>query len=190
MEVTLDPRACTKLLSRSDVNASTLVVILMTLLGEEMWDMDPIELYTALESEFNTTLTLESENRINAMLTVANGPAFFNDPEVFRAVCLALVTGHPEDPADEALSPGLAALSVGDMRSAMYEVKLLLGEDDPGYGPEVRARFFDAVGDESAEDGLSNVVEDSTDVVEQVRDDILRELTEIGFRNINMPPVT
>lgn|SRR5574343_463919 len=185
----LDTTGCAKLLQRSDVTGSVLYAILMRVVGDDLLQLDPIEMFVALEDAFAVRVNEDCENRINAMVTMASGPAFFNDPGVFKAVCLALSSGDVEDPADEALAPELSALSAGDMKSAMYEASLLYGDDTPPYGPLVTALFARAAAAEAADDGFQDAAADIAEVAEHTRQTIAVQLREAGFGDTQLPPI-
>jgi hypothetical protein len=47
---------------------TVILVILLTAYGEEIFELDPLELYARIKDDFRCTLTEEGENRLNAIM--------------------------------------------------------------------------------------------------------------------------
>jgi len=63
--------------------------------GDEMYAMDPLELFQNLEEEYRVEMSGDVQQKLQAILLAVSSDAFFHDPEAFRAVCNTLVEGDP-----------------------------------------------------------------------------------------------
>lgn len=119
----LDFTETRKLLEGDDTFAFTLMTILLSQYGDETFTEEPIVLFRNLEEDFNCKLSDENENRINAAITTVTTDLAYHNPNVFKAVALALTEGDIggiPDGDDEELE-GSAALW------AITEISLLKG---------------------------------------------------------------
>lgn len=182
----LDHRACRLRLESRDTHATTLAVIGLAVMGEEFYSADSVEIFAELEETFVCHLPEEAENRISAWLTAVTTPAFFRRPDVFEAICTTFAQGFPDDPADDALSPGLRSLTTADLACAMYEVELAYDEQ-PEYGAAVRRTFFDHAQRESSEAGFEAFADEVQAEVAELKTELHTELEAIGLRDFALP---
>lgn len=63
--------------------------------GDEMYAMDPLELFQNLEEEYRVQMSEDVQQKLQAVLLAVSSDAFFQDPEAFRAICNTLVEGDP-----------------------------------------------------------------------------------------------
>jgi hypothetical protein len=61
---------------------------------------EPVEIWQDLEETYGVQIPLENENRVNALWLGLTGDGFYEEPEIFRAVCAALYDGDIGDPMD------------------------------------------------------------------------------------------
>lgn len=180
---TLNPKAVSAALLDAATYATVLHVILLSQYGEDIYEVDPIELYARLKDDFGVQLPEANEQRIQAILLATSTDAFYDDVRAFVATCNTLLAGDPgfED-MDE--------LSVAEIFWGLYEVELNHGEEEPC--PEIQALIAKEVDEEA---------EDSTGVEELRPNYVLRELAEhrtnlrkqlvaIGIRDFDLPSVS
>ena len=84
---------------------------------------EPIEIWQDLEEIYGVRIPLENENRINALWLGLSGDGFFEEPEIFTAVCASLYDGDIGDPMDEIGDE----LGVEEILWGVYEVSLWRG---------------------------------------------------------------
>lgn len=90
--------AASKLLADTETFSFTLMTILLAAYGEEVFEEDETAvLFTNLEEDFRCTLSEETENKINAALTVMTTDLFYTNPNVFTATALAFTDGDIGD---------------------------------------------------------------------------------------------
>ena len=92
----LDPKAVANVLMDSGTFGTVLHALALICYGEEIYHLDPIELYHRLEEDWRTKLTEEGESKLQAMLMAVSTNLFYEDPEAFRGICEALATGDPD----------------------------------------------------------------------------------------------
>lgn len=92
-----------ELLLNSDTHASTLLLIALDVMGDDLFGAEseeaaePTDIWVALNKVYGVWVTEEGENKLNALMTAMESERFYLDPEVFSAVCLGLSTGDIGD---------------------------------------------------------------------------------------------
>lgn len=84
---------------------------------------EPIEVWEDLEERYGVRIPLENENKINALWLGLSGDGFFDEPEIFSAVCEALYDGDIGDPMDSMTDE----LGVEEVLWGVYEISLWRG---------------------------------------------------------------
>lgn len=180
---TLDPKGVAAAILDDATFATTLHVICLVQYGEDIYTVDPLELYARLNEDFGAVLSEENENKLQAILLATSTEGFYDDVRAFQAVCNTLLNG---DPGVESLEE----LTVTEIFWAMWEVELNHGEEE--VSPEIAnliAREIDEEGD------------DSSDVMGLRPNYVLRELAEhrkslrkqlisIGVKDPELPPIS
>lgn len=180
---TLNPREVTAALNDAATYATVLHVIMLAQYGEDIYEVDPLELYARLKDDFGANLPEANEQRIQAILLATSTDAFYDDIRVFTATCNTLLAG---DPGFESMDE----LSVAEIFWGLYEVELNHGEEEPC--PEIQQMIAREVDEEA---------EDSTGIEELRPNYVLRELAEhrtnlrkqllkIGIKDFDLPPVS
>lgn len=155
MALKLEPSKVAELLANPNTYATTFHVILLATLGEQFYSMDPVEIFSELESRFNCRIAEEGENRINALLTLMSSDVALQDPEAFQAVAQSLAGGEIGDAMDGLLD----TLESLEVLWALYELTLNQEQEDEA-SPAV-LRFIDEVlASENDEDGMEGVQQD------------------------------
>lgn len=117
--------------------------------GEER--LDPIELWNMVERDYRTTIPLEAENRLNAIMLALTSDLFFEDPIVFTAVCGALSQGELPDMVNGFMDDLVEHLTLAECLWGLYEVALVRDDDLP-LGPRIEALIERIARDEVEED--------------------------------------
>lgn len=187
--IKLDPKTVYRLLSDSACLATVLHVICLAKYGEEIYQLDPLELYLRLEEDFGVRLPEECENRLNAILLATSTDIFYQNAEAFRGISNTLTDGDPG--LDYLESPTLA-----EMTWALYEVDVNHGEMAISKECE---RLIAAAMDNEADDDDPSTVEDPESVGDLyaslkafMRDQhgrLCRQLAELGIPNRDVPPL-
>lgn len=179
----LNPREVTAALNDAATYATTLHVILLSKYGEDIYEVDPLELYARLQEDFGANLPEANEQRIQAILLATSTDAFYDDIRVFTATCNTLLAGDPGfDDMDD--------LSVAEIFWGLYEIELNHGESE--ICTEIQRMIAREVNEEA---------EDSSGVEELRPNYVLREMAEhrknlrtqlfkIGIRDFELPPIS
>jgi hypothetical protein len=144
------------LLENEDTLASVLMTILLDAYGEELYDKDPVELWTDIRADFGVVLPERLENRINAARMAITTDLFYEDALACRSISLALYSGELGDMVTGVLEP----VEYYEILWAIYEVGLMRGDEEQ-FSPEV-AEWIDKVQSDTAED--NEALEDATAV--------------------------
>jgi hypothetical protein len=174
----LDKEATKELLESEEVYATTVRAILNAAYGEQIYDVDVIEIYMDLESDFDIKLDVETENKINALLFAVTFPSeFFTEEEAFVGVGNSLLGG---DVGDE-ISVMLDDLTVAEMLWALYEVEINLPDGmSIEYSPEVDSVINSVLDSESMESEQEAKIE-YQNFLEDHKTRLTVQLTKLGF---------
>ena len=173
-----DTERCRQLLGDPDTRGLTIYSILLDRYGptalhgdedEEAWD--PIVLYNQIETDFRITFPVENENRLQAVLTALETDAFYTDPMVFSAICMALGEGDLGD----IVNGTLEEISLPEALWGLIEVGLLR-DDEQTMDPPVAAVMTSLIQEEREDPADSSVVSAVLDTA----DDLRRELESLG----------
>jgi hypothetical protein len=93
--------------------------------SEGIEPMDPAELWAGLHEIFDTWITEEGENKLNALLLALQGDIFYRDVEVFHSVAQALLDGDLGD----LINGKFDDLSAVEIMWAVLEVELARDDD-------------------------------------------------------------
>ena len=168
----LDRKIVGNLLRDTETHMTTLFVILHAAYGDEIYDLDPLEIFARLEEDFNAELPLQAENRINAGLLCIPSPIFYRDPAVFMAVCNTLIRG--DDPGTMLLEE----LTPEEVIWAAYEVALVR-EEEEDFQPSVQ-KILDKVIASTAY--VENGAEETMSVIGEEISDLKKQLLILGVR--------
>lgn len=183
-----DTRTAGDLLADPETPATVLHAIALAAYKDELYgdadkgveQMDPVELWVRLEEDFRTTIPEENENKLNALMFAISTDAFYEDPTVFTAVCMALYEGDLGDMVEGTLED----LTVPEMLWGIYEVELNR-DDQPDFMPGVRAVMDSTIAEEAEENEQLEEVE-VVPYYERFVDDMRLDLLE-GLRKLGVP---
>jgi len=164
-----------KLLRDDSTFGSVLLTILLAAYGGDVFNKDVVELYADIRDDFNAELTEDCENRLNAILIAISTDDFFEDPEVFRAVCTSLYDGDLGD----LVSGQLEDLTLPEILWAVYEVGLLR-DDDPEMSPGVLRVLEHELAEEVAEMKEEDTEEYYDEFVREAKEDLKQQMLALG----------
>ncbi len=174
----LDPDRSRDLLGDTESRALTIYTILLDWFGPEVlhgdedseaWD--PIFLYNNIEEQFRVSFPVENENKLQAILLALETDAFYEDPSIFTAICLALSSGDLGDMVNGVLED----LSLPEALWGMIEVGLLR-DDEQEMAPAVDALMARLIRDET----LASEEEEIMSAVLDTGMDLRAELEYLG----------
>jgi hypothetical protein len=102
-EFPLDREMCGRLLAEPDTSSTALHLILLTEFGDDLYGdedspaMDPVLIWRLVRERFSVTVPEENENKINAMMLGVSTDVFYEDPQAFIAISMALYSGDLGD---------------------------------------------------------------------------------------------
>lgn len=94
---------------------------------------EPIEVWQDLEETYGVRIPVENENRINGIWLGLSGDGFYEEPEIFTAVCSSLYDGDIGDPMDQIGDE----LGIEEVLWGVYELSLWRGTVEP-FNPRIR----------------------------------------------------
>lgn len=179
----LDKTACAAAILDDDTFATVLHIICLSEYGEDIYEVDPLEVYARLQDSFGAQLSQTNEQKLQAILLATSTEAFYDDERAFAAVCNTLLNGDPD-------FDGIGDLTVAEIFWALYEVELNHGEEE--VSPAIRnmiAREVEEEADDSTghEDLRPNYV--LRELAEHVNS-LRKQLRLIGIRDFDLPPVS
>lgn len=148
--IKIDKAEAAKLLESDETFAFTLMVILLATYDQEVFDENPVVLFSRIESDFRIKLPEEAENRINAVLTAMTTDLFYTQYSVFKSIALALCEGDIGDGEDD-------DLNAAEILWAITEVGLLNGDTFA----ETQEKLSDSVAQ-----GCNNIIDDEAEDVD------------------------
>ena len=170
----IDRKTAAELLRDPNTLGTTLLVILLATYGEQIFEMDPVELWVNVQDDFHATVSEEGENRVNALMLALSTESFYEDPEVFRAVCTSLYDGDLGD----LVGGSLEDLTLCEVLWAMHEVGNLR-DDEPEFSPAV-ARLIGELIAEEAEDSSESPVPGYEQFLDEAKRDLIGQLLKLG----------
>lgn len=180
---TLDKKAVAAALLDAGTFATVLHIICLKTYGEDIYEVDPLELYIRLEEDFGVRLCEENENKLQAIILSTATDAFYDDDRVFRAVANTLIEG---DPGFEELED----LTVSEIYWAVYEVEL--NHDEAELSMEIQRLIAKEV-DEEADDtpGISELRPNYVlREMAEFRRRLYNQLVKIGIKGVALPPIS
>ena len=177
----LDPKVVYRLISDDGTFATVLHIICMVAYGEEIYQVDPLELLIRLEEDFGVRVTDDNENKLKAILIGTSTDIFYEEPEGFRSICETLTNG---DPGIEVMD----TLTISEVAWALYEIELSHGPGE--FRPEVLRIIEQVISSEAIDP------EDGTDVdpyeyiwayIKEVHQTLTGQLIELGIPPSDIP---
>jgi len=178
-----DKKEAGNLLTENSTFGTVAHIIAYKAFGDEMYAMDPLELYANLEDEYRVNVAEDVQQKLQAILLATSTDAFFHDPEAFRAICNTLVEGDP----------GFLTfddLTIPEILWSSYEVSL----NHPGtdFSPQVQK----VIDRELREEGPDiDSLEEAEDIpyfdraVTNLREEMVEQLERIGMDAGKLPPI-
>lgn len=164
----LDKREAGKLLASDKTLAFTLMTILLSKYGQDVFDLKTPVLFNMLEEDFNIKLPEEAENRINAALTAMQTDLFYTQYPAFKSITMALNSGDIGGFADEDGSDDKDEISTAEILWAISEVGLLNGlnfkESSDNISDDIIEKCNEIIDDESED---LDEVDDDVDTISE-----------------------
>ena len=177
MDASLNKKEVFLALTDPDTFATVLHAILIKTYGDEINDIDPVEIFLRLGEDYGAEPCEEVENKIQAILLATTTDVFYNDPDAFTAVCETLANG---DPGMEQLEQ----LTLAEVIWGVYEVEL----NHPGaeMSKQVHKLVQQTVEAEAEEAGDYQYI---FNYLHEQRDALKHQLEKVGFKDVQLPPV-
>jgi len=124
---------CAELIRDSGTYAFPLMVILAAAY-DDLFEIDPVELYIRIEEDFQARLTEEGENRVQAAILALETDMFYDDALTTRSISMALYEGDLGDLPNGMLED----VYLPEIIWAAYEIGLMR-EDEEDFSIETQA---------------------------------------------------
>lgn len=174
----LDRSALADLLRSEDTYATTLATLALMLDGEDIYEMDAIEVFESIKDFSGVELSETNQNKLHAWLVAATTPGFYRDLPVFHAVTRAFSGDDPDDPVDGMISHDLDSVGLLEFWWARYEMRLVFGEE-PTFSPEILEHLAGEAGRHAHESG-AHIADVVTEFVNQHRAKLQEQLAVLG----------
>jgi len=180
---TIDRKEAFKALSDDATFGTTAHVIALATFGDEIYQMDPLELFMNLEDYYKMEMSNEVAEKLQAILLATTTDAFYEDPVAFRAICNTLIEGDPG-------FDGFDKLTVPEILWSIYEVEL----NHPGMD---FARSIKLMIEKELEEEVEDLdeLDEAIQVpyyqraIRELKDDLDNQLVSVGFENHGLPSV-
>lgn len=167
-------------LSDDGTFATCLHIILLASYGEEIYQVDPLELLLRLQEDFNVQVTDSNENKLKAILLATETDIFYEDPEAFRSISETLTNG---DPGIDLLD----RLTVPEVFLGIYEVELNHGPHE--FSPPVMSIIDNVIAVEADESDTDDPSEYVWNYLRQQRQRLVDQLQDLGISTIDVPQI-
>jgi hypothetical protein len=179
----VDPKGAFKALYDEATFGTTAQVIALHTFGDEIYNMDPLELIAALEDEYRVEMSEKVAEKLQAILLSTTTDAFFEDPVAFRAIANTLLEGDPG-------FDGFDDVTIPELLWAIYEVEL----NHPGtdFSPSVDRMIQEEIENDGEEiDTLDEAMHSKYHqrAVREFREDLAAQLRPFGVASTDLPPV-
>lgn len=196
----LDKRIAGDLFADPETSATVLHTLILTAYGDELYGdptagiepMDPVELFNNIDEDFNTYLHENNENKINAIMTAVSTDIFYEDPQAFIAICMALYDGDMGD----LVSGMVEQITVPEILWGIYEVELNRDDQQP-FAPMIVKLIDQTIAEEAEEvlPGTENAIPYFEHIISFKRNDMFEEMRAIGIpekviRRLSMEDIT
>jgi ribosome recycling factor len=181
--VNLDKKEIFKALSDDATYATTAHVIALGTFGDDIYDMDPLELFSALEDEYKSELSEEVAEKMQAILLATVTDAFYEDPMAFRAIANTLLEGDPG-------FDGFDNVTVPEILWAIYEVEL--NHESRNFSPKVANMIEHELENEGEDIDTLDEAMNSTyhqRSVREFRRELEEQLAAVGVEDYRLPDI-
>jgi hypothetical protein len=173
-----------RLLTDDGTFATVLHIVALEAYGEDIYDVDAMEVVMRLEEDYNAKLTQENEDKLKAILVATATEAFFEDPEAFRGICETLSNG---DPGVELMD----SLTGPEILWGLYEVELNHGPGE--VTPTVQGTIDAVLASEGLDPEDENFAQDTHAhywaFMQETHARLTEQLKRLGLHSQDIPPV-
>jgi len=172
-----------ELLRDPDTFGTVILSLLLQTYGEEIFDLDVLEIYARVQDDFSAVISEEGENRLNALMFALSSNAFYEDVDVFRAVATSLYDGDLGD----LVGGGLEDLTIPEILWSIYEVGLLR-EDEPGFSNAIDRLINREIQEEAEDQDMESehVLPYYERFLESSKEDLLEQMSRIGVSKADL----
>jgi hypothetical protein len=179
----LDPKQAFKALADDATFATTAHVIALNTFGDEIYNMDPLEVIMALEDEYKVEVSEDVAEKLQAILLATTTSAFFEDPVAFRAIANTLIEGEPG-------FDGFDDVTIPEILWSVYEVEL--NHEGSEFSPAVTRIIQEEIENDGEDiDSMEEAMSSSYHqrAVRELRFDLAKQLAPFGVTSTDLPPV-
>jgi predicted transcriptional regulator YdeE len=173
-----DRKVAGRLLSDPETYGSVLLTLALSVVGDELFETDPLEIYARLEETFNQRIPEQGENRLNAIMLAVSTDAFYESLEGFVSVAATLSDGDLGD----LISGAFDEITIPECLWAIFEVELMRDSNTPEFAQSIiqyLAQEFEEDGSELPNiDGLR---EDYLEFMEESKTELLQQFRDLGI---------
>jgi hypothetical protein len=179
----LNKKEIYKLLESSETYGTVLHAICMTLYGEEIYDIDSVELYARLGDDFGIYPHEDNESKLMAMITAISTPHFYQNVNVFESICKTLTSGDPG-----VVELGLEDPTLLEILWGAYEVDLNVEPIE--YSLRIERLIDKVTKEEAFEEGVSvdQIMEHYNQAIRDMGNELKHQLLKAGFADIPALP--
>jgi hypothetical protein len=178
-----DPKQAFKALADDATFATTAHVIALNTFGDEIYNMDPLEVIMALEDEYKVEVSEDVAEKLQAILLATTTSAFFEDPVAFRAIANTLIEGEPG-------FDGFDDVTIPEILWSVYEVEL--NHEGSEFSPAVTRIIQEEIENDGEDiDSMEEAMSSSYHqrAVRELRFDLAKQLAPFGVTSADLPPV-
>jgi hypothetical protein len=173
-----DRRVAGRLLSDPETYGSVLFTIALALIGDELFETDPLEIYIRLEEVYRQRIPEQNENRLNAMILAVGTNAFYESLEAFVSIAATLPDGDLGDIIDGFMED----LTVPECLWAIFEVELLRDENTPPFAKSITEFLLNEMQEDGSElPEIEGLREDYIQYMEESKSELLQQFRELGI---------
>jgi hypothetical protein len=187
---------CSRLLAEPDTSSTSLHLILLAEFGDDLYGdedsppMDPVLIWRLIRDRFRVTVPEENENKINALMIGVSTDVFYEEPQAFIAISMALYSGDIGD----MVSGVMEDPTLNELLWGIFEVAL--NRDDDMEFSESIHRVIQAETESAVEEDMSDFSYFERNLIAG-KSKILKELAMLGappevmaqVRNFDSTPI-
>jgi len=179
----LNKKEIFKALSDDATYGTTAHIIALGTFGDDIYDMDPLELFMNLEDEYKVEMSDDLADKLQAILLATTTNAFFEDPVAFRAIANTLLEGDPG-------FDGFDNVTTTEVLWSIYEVEL--NHEGTEFTPAVSALINKEIDNEGEDvDTLDEAMNSSYHqrAIRVFRKELEEQLQLVGVEDYALPEV-
>lgn len=180
---TLDQKGIRELLRDRNTYGTVLHIITYMLFGDELYELDSVELYKRISEVIGEFMPEENESKLQAIMTITTTDLFYKKPDVFSVIAQTLINGDPGITEAEVDTPSLS-----EVVWALYEAEL--NREEFPLSPSVVV-FIDKIAESEGFD-YEDTEQDSAyymDIVVENVSEMADQLKKAGITGVKFPAI-